>query len=396
MKKVILSILIIFAPYLVHSQFIDNFDTPKVPGEPGIIPGWTAFAGDGSAIVRFEQKEDYASVLVDATHDTLNIWWALIKHGVSDYLDLGKLSQPGYELRIEARVRVSQAPRRINLSLNTQRTTDFHSNLMEFYIDDTADWHIVSFTTTDFDAIPGDKVNAQMALMDWGQEQYAVDIDYFKVELIDTHNGIINQGIHVPYRPPVKEIDSLSSHIPVIGDCTIDNRYPEKNFNNWYAMEEAKDKTALLNVSNTQYILLRWDLRDFKLKKASGPGVLELTTYSVMRSSDFEKDFGMIRLVEIIGGDQNWDQQTVTWHSFFGDYENNKVINGQMIIDIAPAESKGDSNYINIPQPVLQRMLEGKTKGIAILPLGSINAAFYSIENNKPETTPQLHFSATE
>jgi hypothetical protein len=41
-------------------------------------------------------------------------------------------------------------------------------------------------------------------------------------------------------------------------------------------------------------------------------------------------------------------------------------------------------------------MLEGKTKGIAILPLGSINAAFYSIENNKPETTPQLHFSATE
>jgi hypothetical protein len=115
-----------------------------------------------------------------------------------------------------------------------------------------------------------------------------------------------------------------------------------------------------------------------------------------MRSSDFEKDFGMIRLVEIIGGDQNWDQQTVTWHTFFGDYENNKVINGQMIIDIAPAESKGDSNYINIPQPVLQRMLEGKTKGIAILPLGSINAAFYSIENNKPETTPQLHFSATE
>jgi len=57
-------------------------------------------------------------------------------------------------------------PRRVNLHANTQRTVDFHSNLMEFDIPDTANWHTISMTTRDFDARPGHR-QRQMALMDW-------------------------------------------------------------------------------------------------------------------------------------------------------------------------------------------------------------------------------------
>ena len=39
---------------------------------------------------------------------------------------------------------------------------------MEYDIPDTTNWHVISFTTTNWDAKPGDKINGQMALMDWG------------------------------------------------------------------------------------------------------------------------------------------------------------------------------------------------------------------------------------
>jgi hypothetical protein len=34
-----------------------------------------------------------------------------------------------------------------------------------------------------------------------------------------------------------------------------------------------------------------------------------------------------------------------------------------------------------ISQPVLQRLIDGKTKGIVIKPLGAVNASFYSRES---------------
>jgi len=60
----------------------------------------------------FVQRDGYASILVDATKDRRGVWWALIKRKVSDKMDLALLKKPGYALRIEARIRVSHAPRR--------------------------------------------------------------------------------------------------------------------------------------------------------------------------------------------------------------------------------------------------------------------------------------------
>ena len=113
-------------------QFLDHFGKDRQA-----IGNWTWFTGDGSATMDFQQGKGFATITVDATRDQRNIWWALVKQEVSDALDLSRLSEPGYELRIEARIRVSHAPRRVNLHLNTQKTVDFHTHLMEFDIPDT-------------------------------------------------------------------------------------------------------------------------------------------------------------------------------------------------------------------------------------------------------------------
>ena len=124
------------------------------------------------------------------------------------------------ELRIEARIRVSHAPRRVNLHLNTQRTTDFHSHLMEFDIPDSETWHTISMTTRDFPAVPGDTVFGQMALIDWGLEKYRVDVDYFKVDIVDVARAGPDNGAG----GPVSSADSRSEDVPAC--CTSRRRTP--------------------------------------------------------------------------------------------------------------------------------------------------------------------------
>ena len=45
-----------------------------------------------------------------------------------------------------------------------------------------------------------------------------------------------------------------------------------------------------------------------------------------------------------------------------------------------------------IPQPVMQRLIDGKTYGLAIKPLGAVNATFYSKENEALQVSPRLYF----
>lgn len=47
----------------------------------------------------------------------------------------------------------------------------------------------------------------------------------------------------------------------------------------------------------------------------AGHGLLELTTHSVERNAQAVKDFGIVRVVEILGGDPHWDQGSVTTDS---------------------------------------------------------------------------------
>jgi hypothetical protein len=232
------------------AQFLDNFNGASIAFDRDAISGWTFFTGDGAAIMDFQQREGYASILVDATKDQRNIWWALIRRCVSEDFDLSQLSKPNSEFRIEARIRASHAPRRVNLHLNTQRTTDFHSHLMEFDIPDTLKWHTI-----------------------------------------------------------------------------------------------------------------------------------------------YLKDFGMVRVVEILGGDHDWNEKDFTFNKLCQRQPLNRVLNSQMIIDVEVTPGRGSKNLVTISNPVRQRMIDGKTLGLALRPLGAVSASFYARENQVENFSPKLHFN---
>lgn len=149
----------------------------------------------------------------------------------------------------------------------------------------------------------------------------------------------------------------------------------------------------MLTVDETHDAILRWDLKGFAGKKVAGHGLLELTTYSVQRKSGYVKDFGLVRVVEILGGDPDWDQATVTTDSFCHYEPLDRVLNPQMIIDWPVAEGDGAKTYFTISRTVLQRMIDGRTHGIAVRALGAIDASFYSMENESGKRGARLHFN---
>ena len=392
----VLSILISPFAAVGQAQFIDQFDSGTVQTDPSARDGWAFFTGDGKATMTLQAgSSGHASILVDATNDRRGIWWALIKRKVSDRLDLDLLSRPEYDLRIEARIRVSHAPRRVNLHVNTQKTTDFHSHLMEFDIPDSENWHTISMTTRDFPAVPGDTVFAQLALIDWGLERYRVDIDYFKVDVVNRALAGPDQGEQVPYHPPIPDVKTFRHSTRVTEDAIIDLDNPDVNLNNWY-VQDGKIKKRVLTVNGTQYVILRFDVSAFAGRRVADHGLLELTTHSVQRTSDDVKDFGMVRVVETLGGDPVWDQKTVTTDSLRRGEPLNRVLNTQMIIDWPVTETDGGKTYFTISRPVLQRILDGRTLGIAIKPLGSISASFYALEHDDGRLAARLLFNLKE
>jgi len=392
--KMILKIflLIIFISLTCRAQFFDSFDKK-------IIEGWFFFTGDGAATMDFVQNDGYATIVVDATKDKYNVYWALIKRNVTTFLDLRKLKDTAFQLRVEAKVRVHNAPRRLNMMVNTNRTTNFHIDLMEFDIPDTINWHVISMTTKKFDALPGDTVYVQLAATDYGLGKYYVDIDYYRADIVNINLGGPDKGELVPYHPPVPEVNIFSNHLDVTHDCVINSDFPDINFNNW-SVKEQKNESRILTVNANQWVVLKWDLKKFKNVKIDGSGLLELTTQSVSKGGnyidaygeDFGMEFGKIRVIEILGGDPGWEQNKVTYDNLIQGRDYSEVFNTQMIFDTEVSEGCGSRNFITISKPVLQRMLDGKTKGLLIRPLGAIDASFYASED-KSGNSPKLHFN---
>lgn len=240
------------------AQFADNFDGPSVQLDQSEMAGWMFRAGDGTATMDLRQGgPGYASVFVDGTTDKRGIWWALMERKVSDKMDLRLMQKPGHEFRIEARVRSSHTPRRINLQVLTQRTTDYESNLMEYDIPDTENWHTISMTTHGFDAKPGDTIFGHLALMDWGLEKYRLDVDYIKVDIVDAATAGPDQGDAVPYHPPIADPRSFGQKIKIAADSSIDIENTDVNMNDWYVQNAAGNRINLLAVDGTHYVILR-------------------------------------------------------------------------------------------------------------------------------------------
>ncbi len=384
-------ILVLAAP--ATAQFRDDFDGPSLPVDPEGVRGWGFQAGEGNAVMEFVQGgPGFASIRVDATKDRRNVWWAFIKRRVSDRLDLAELNRPGHALRVEARIRVSDAPRRVNLHLNTQKTTDFHSHLMEYDIPEANAWRTISMTTSGFEAVPGDTVNAQMALMDWGLGQYRVDIDYFKVDVVDVAAAGPDLGEPIPYHPPVADPASFRHEVVVAADATVDAENSAVNLGDW-KVADASGTIPVIAAGGSKSAILRWDLRPFAGKTVAGSGLLVLTTRSLARAARDIPDFGQIRVVEILGGDPAWTRPTVTFESLLRGQPPDLVLCPQMIIDWPVAEGDGARTPLTIPRPVLQRLVDGKSLGIAVRPLGAIEAAFYSLESGGADKAPMLLFN---
>ncbi len=377
------------------SGFFDDFNGPELPKDPDGIKGWAYFSGEGNAVMDFRQGDGFASIYVDATKDRRGVWWALIKHKVSDGMDLARLRDFGHELRIEARIRVSHAPRRVNLHLNTQRTVDFHTHLMEFDIPEPNEWRVISMTTHNFPAEPGDTVNGQLALMDWGLGKYRVDLDYFKVDVVDPAVAGPDLGEPIPYHPPVADPKTFAHGVAVAQDGIVDIGNPDVCLGRWRVLEGDKE-IALVSVGGTLSAILRWDFSAFAGKKAAGSGLLELTTRSVERTSKDIPDFGLIRVVEILGGEPGWRRQAVTWNNLLRGALPDLAVCPQMIIDWPVSEGDGAKTYLTISRPVLQRLIDGRTLGIAVRPLGALHAAFYSKEYEDGKFAARLLFNLAE
>jgi hypothetical protein len=378
------------------AQFLDPFDDPAIPTDPEGLEGWSFFTGDGEATIDLHADgRGHARVTVDATRDRRGIWWALIKHRVSGPLDLALLERPGYELRIEARVRTSHAPRRVNLHLNTQRTTDFHSHLMEFDLPDTDTWHTISMTTRGFDARPGDTVFGQLALMDWGRDRYCVDVDYFKVDVMEAATAGPDLGEAVPYHPPIPDPETFAHAVVARGAAVVDHAHPAVNLRGW-GTERGGRREPLLTVSGTQMVILRFDLSAFAGKRIADHGLLELTTHSVLRAPTDLEEFGKVRVVEILGGDPAWSAESVTLASLGRGETLEDVLNSQMIIDWGVEEQPGARTHFTISRPVLQRLVDGRTLGLAIRPLGAVVASFRAGPGHDGKEEPRLLFDVED
>lgn len=383
MQRIPLIHLLLLLNLCASAQFIDSFNGKGPP------QGWRARTGDGAATIQFKQHRSIGTIHIDATRDTLGIWWAIIHHRLPQ-IDMKKLTSPGHSLRVEAKVRSGSARKRINLCVNHQRTTDYHANLMEYDLPDTTNWHIISMTARDFETRIGDTVAVQLAMMDWGLAKYRLDIEYIKVDVVNTDSADDDLGNPIPYHPPVADPASFRIHINALHDAVIDEQFTHLNFNNWQSHQREGDPVNILTTSGTQMTILRWDFSSLKGKRIKRAGLLELTPYSVQRSPDYKKDFGMVRVTEIIGGNTNWDEKTVTYDKLRAGKAWTEVINTQMIIDDSIKWNKNGKMLFTISQPVLQRMIDGKTPGIIIKPLGAINASFYSHESG-PEFAPKIY-----
>lgn len=379
-------------PSISHAQFVDSFDGPA------INTAWLQQTGDGTPTMTVEQKEGFARFKVDGSTDKYGVWWTFIKRDIAASLDMKKLKDPAYELRVEARIRTSHAPKRVNFMINTQRTTNYHEHLREYDIDDTTQWHTISMTTRDFDAVPGDNVFVQFCVTDWGPGQYYVDIDYYRADVVRAAKAGPDKGEPLVYHPPVADTKNFSQHLAVAHDSVINSDFPEVNFNDWH-VEEQSGTAHVLTIDADQWIVMRWNADQLRGLKADGAGLLELTTSSLpiggkyieAYGKDFGEEFGKIHVIEILGGDPDWDQQTVTFDSLLhgGRYED--VFNTQMIIDLELADKPGAKAYFTLPRPVMQRLLDGRTKGLLIRPLGAVAGSVYASEQQGKG--PMLHFN---
>ncbi|MGB3799435.1 MAG: hypothetical protein WA952_06435 [Lewinella sp.] len=385
----ILLFSLVFLSLTARAQFLDDFDTDS-------HDDYILLTGDGDPAMALTARDGHGIISIDATRDRHNVWWTILKRDVSDVLELSQLEDPAYELLVEARVKISDAPRRVNFMVVTNRTTDFHEHLREFDIADTSEWHTISFLTRDLDVRAEDTLYVQFCATDFGSDTYEVKLDYFRADVVKAAEAGPEKGEPLMYHPEVPDLAIYGQALTVAQNAVIAPDYPEVNFSNWTAREKKMD-VPVLSVSRGQYALLRWDLDEFRGEGVDGAGILELTTQAVASGGNYRaaygdqlgEEFPKVRIIEVTGGDPDWEEESVTYASFVLP-DGSEPINQQMIFDVPVTAERGSVTHVTLSRPVMQRILDGTTTGLLIKPLGLINASFYA---NDGEQGPKLYFN---
>ncbi|HEX5787765.1 MAG TPA: hypothetical protein VFY03_06270 [Woeseiaceae bacterium] len=353
--------------------FAEDFDGDR------LRPGWSWQAGDGDAEVTLGAEAGIGSIEVDATADRRNIWWAFIRHPVTPAIDVAALAANGLELRVEARVRTDTAPRRINLHLNHSRTTDFHSHLMEFDLPAAGTWYDVSMTTRGFDAGPGDEVFVQLALMDWGRRTYRLDVDHIRVRAVDPAVADADVGRPLPYRPDAASPVSFMHAVRASSAATVTRPARDAAANTDPAdpadsAELALDSTQLV-AAPAQMIVLRWDFGGIDGRGVPGFGLLALSTLTVRDRPSQLEACDELRVQEILADDAAAAATDAGWSPL--------RVNEQPVIDVRPAAA-GTMTVVPLSPPVLERLLAGRSRGLAIGSHGCVRAGFAAAGDGMP------------
>jgi len=305
---------------------------------------------------------------------------------ISEFIDVEKLNKPEYELRMEAKVMASHAPRRINMYLSSLDAGGF---LREFDLSSSNEWITISMVTSGFDFDPKKPLMTQVSMMDWGNTDiYELKVDYIKVDLVMASDKLEQFGEPLIYRPELKAAGFYKKEIAAEDNASIDMLFPNESLIGWQN-ETSNNAPSVLQVDQSKTIILKWDFSKYKGKKVAEDGQLELTSNSLLRKAESGKDFGEIRISEITSSANEWDESSVTFNSFIGDNEYNEVIVSQCIVD-TPVNANGKT-IVSISRPVLQRLIDGEASGIAIKPLGLISASFF--DNTNKELAPKLRFN---
>jgi hypothetical protein len=371
MKNPFLSVILLLLLHPAAAQFREDFNAATPAFVSQGIPGWNAKTGDGTGIFTQRIENGVATLRLDARQDKRNIWWAFLHRDASGPLDLKNLSKPGYGLRITARVKPSHGPRRVNLYLKSQSSED--DFLREFDLPTAGQWYEISMTTGTFRHAAGRPLLGQVSFMDWGNTGvYELAVDYLQVDVVKLDRAGPDKGQPLPYRPPLADAAQFGLEMPVAADVTLDRQYADVNLAAWVA-----DGTAggpLLAVDGSRVALLRWDLSALKGKKVKGQGQFEFYAQSVYRLAQNPKDFGEVRICEVLGGPPGWSEESITLDGFLAGQPEAAVFNEQTIVDVAVTPGPDGKTTVTISQPVLQRLVDGTTKGLVIKPLGAISA----------------------
>jgi len=101
-------------------------------------------------------------------------------------------------------------------------------------------------------------------------------------------------------------------------------------------------------------------------------------------------------VAEIVGGDPSWRQETVTADGLRRGEPLERVVDPQPIIDWQVSPGDGSRTRFTISRPVLQRLIDGRALGLAIVPLGAIVATFYAVEHDGGRLAARLLFDTEE